>query len=176
MRTDKPISSAGEATERTMKQKLYYRELGCWMELEEEVYLEIRRERQRTYYRMHKEGRCYCAKRQLWLCDGMCDTCGFYKRGEMLFSDLSSDKTSEDYLDVISDGGAEARRCEERLCREEMLQQIAECMPEALVYGQMKLDGKTDEEIAAVLGVTRMTIYRRVRKLRQIIEAEIEGK
>lgn len=159
-----------------MKRKLYYRELGCWLASKEEAYLEIRRERQRTYYRMHKEGRCYCAKRQLWQCDGMCDTCRFYKRGEMLFSELSAEEGNEDYLDVISDGGAAARRCEERLCCEEILQQIAEAMPEMIEYGRMKLDGKTDEEIAAVLGITRMTIYRRIRKLKSIIEAEREEK
>ena len=86
--------------------KLYYREHHCWLELEEEMYLEIRRERQRVYFKKHKAGECFCRKNKLWLCDGLCETCEFYKKKELsLYAPacLSNDIPMIEYLSDMCD-------------------------------------------------------------------------
>lgn len=159
-----------------MKRKLFYRELNCWVELDEETYLEIRRERQRTYYKQHKNGQCFCRKKELWLCDGMCDTCKFNGNGDVIFSSLVSEEESLESLRCCSDNGLQACCLEEGMCHKAMLKRVSELMPSALEYGRLKLLGKTEEEIAMEMGVARMTLYRRIQKVKRIIQSEFSEK
>ena len=68
-----------------MKNMLYYRELHCWVKHEEAVYLKIRRMRQRVYAQRHDAQECFCKHKQLWLCDGVCDGCEFYKGSDEVY-------------------------------------------------------------------------------------------
>lgn len=162
-----------------MKRFLYYREIRKWVELDEELYLEIRRERQRVYAQKHEAGQCFCRKKKLWLCDGMCDTCEFFKTEERSLSSLVTNKKDVEIVDVtlldcLTDEGEQQRLCEDKLIYQEMIGRLAEVMPELIEYGRMKLAGKTDKEIARQWGITRTSIYKRIKKARMILESEFE--
>ena len=161
-----------------MKNKLYYRELHCWVEHEETVYLEIRRMRQRVYAKRHKAEECFCKREKLWLCDGICDGCEFYKgTDEIYFSDLmNSNKKTNDLTvqDSLNDGGRNEKLCGDKVIYGEVVQRLSELMPELLEYGQLKVEGKTDEEIAEKWGLSRTAIYKRIKKAKRLLEVEFE--
>ena len=162
-----------------MKKKLYYRELRCWVEHEEEVYLEIRRMRQRVYSKRHDAEECFCKREQLWLCDGICDSCAFYKgTDEVYFSALiQSDKKTEDVTiqDGLDDGGGSEKFCIDKVIYGEIIERLSEMMPELIEYGQLKIAGKTDEEIAKIWKISRTAIYKRIKKAKRLLEIEFEG-
>ena len=162
-----------------MKNKLYYRELHCWVEHETEVYLQIRRMRHRTYSKRYKAGECFCKYKQLWLCDGICDGCEFYKgTDELYFSGLiQSDKKTEDVTiqDSLDDDGRNEKLCMDTLIYGEIIERLSALMPELIEYGQLKIEGKTDEEIANTWGLSRTAIYKRIKKVKQVLEVEFEG-
>ena len=149
--------------------KLYYREHRCWLELEEEIYLEIRRERQRVYFKKHKAGECYCRKNKLWLCDGLCETCEFYKKKELsLYAPacLSNDIPMIEYLSDMCD--YEEQKLDE-LTNKQMLKDLQEEIPIVLEYGKLKLQGMSDREIARELNIPRTSLYRLIEKARKLL-------
>ena len=159
-----------------IKNKLYYRELECWVELDENQYLELRRERQRIYYRRYTAGECYCPKKELWLCDGVCESCKYYckktlslekriqcKMGEVSLKDTIADTTDyEEYFTEVIDDSS-------------IIERIRELAPELIVYGQKKLEGKTESEIVKEMGCARSTIFRKMKKVQAILEAEYKN-
>jgi hypothetical protein len=156
------------------KNRLYFREHRCWLELDEESYLQIRRERERVRYWKQKANECYCSRKKLWLCDGFCDTCEFYcPRIRSL--DEPIDSCGEIILmETLSDGcDYEIRTlsvCESR----KKLSIVCEQMPMLLIYGELKQEGYTDTEIAKRLNITRSSLYRRIEKMRRVLETEFE--
>ena len=149
--------------------KLYYREHGCWLEFDEETFLKIRRERQKTYYNRKKVGECFCSKKNLWRCDGMCDTCCYFKSGDMLLSTVINDSEDLTVMGCMSDGGEQERMCLEKIASQEILQYLKGVMPELLEYGKLRLSGKTEQEIAKKWGISRMAIYKKIQKAKKIL-------
>ena len=162
-----------------MKNMLYYRELHCWVKHEEAVYLKIRRMRQRVYAQRHDAQECFCKHKQLWLCDGVCDGCEFYKGSdEVYFSSLMpSNKQTEDITiqDALDDGGDCEKLCGDKVIYGEILERLSEMMPELIEYGRLKMEGRTDEEIAKSWGMSRTAIYKRIKKVKVLLEYEFEG-
>lgn len=162
-----------------MKNKLYYRELHCWVEHEEKVYLEMRRIRHRVYAKRHNAKECFCKREQLWLCDGICDGCEFYKGTEELYFSalIQSDKKAEDVTvqDSLDDGGDSENFCIDKVIYGEMIERLSEMIPELIEYGQLKIAGRTDEEIAKKWGISRTAIYKRIKKAKCLLELEFEG-
>lgn len=150
--------------------KLYYREHHCWLELDKETYLEIRRERQKIYYNRKKMGECYCNKKNLWRCDGMCDTCSCFKEEDRFLSNAINDSEELTVIGCLSDGGKQERMCLEKIAGKEILLYLEETIPELLEYGKLKLNGATDKEVAEKWGVSRMAIYKKILKAKKLIE------
>ena len=149
---------------------MYYREHHCWLELDEKTYLEIRRERQRVYFKKRKAGECYCSKNKLWLCDGLCETCEFYKKKEVsLYAPgyLSNDIPLIEYLSDRCD--YETQTLVE-LENRQMLKDLQEEMPIVLEYGELKLQGLSDRQIAKELGIPRTSLYRLIEKARKLLK------
>lgn len=154
--------------------KLYYREHGCWLEFDEETFLKIRRERQRVYFHRKKAQECYCSKRQLWLCDGLCDTCEFYQpRTQSLETPINNEKGFT-LLGCLSDGCNYEDLIVEKNDRKEIILRIKAQMPILLEYGEMKLEGYSDRKIAEKLQIKRTTLYRKIEKMRKILGESLE--
>ena len=157
------------------KNRLYYRELQCWVELDERQYLELRRERQRMYYKRHQTGECYCSKKELWLCDGACETCKFYCKKALSIENPIQSKMQELYLeDVIADEIDYEEYCATEICDSDIIEKLRELAPELIIYGLKKLDGKSDRQIAKEMGCARTTIDRKIKRFRALLEAEFK--
>ena len=154
--------------------KLYYREHHCWLEMDEESYLKIRRERQRIYYKRKKADECYCTTKNAWRCDGMCETCRYFKNTDMLLSKMIGDSDDLTIAGCLSDNGLHERKCLERIMSKEVLAIIEKTMPELLDYGKLKMEGLTDQEIAMKWGVSRTAIYKKVLKMKGILLTNFE--
>lgn len=152
------------------KYRLYYREHRCWLEVDKETYLQIRRERQRIYYKRKNANECYCNKQNIWRCDGMCDTCEFYKETSISLSETLSESEDLTMMGCISDNGEQERMCLQALESQEILDYIKEIMPELLEYGKMRLMGMKDAEIAKQWGISRMAIYKKILKVKKQVE------
>ena len=61
--------------------KLYFRELGKWVELEDEVADALDDDRARVRITEQNNGRCRIPKKKLYLCDGNCLDCFYHRDG-----------------------------------------------------------------------------------------------
>lgn len=60
----------------------------------------------------------------------------------------------------------------DRMELQQLLERLEEIMPEALIIGQCRQEGRTDEEIAIVIGIKRTTFRSRLRKAKEQISKE----
>ncbi len=74
------ISPAGKKGHLVMK-KLYFREIGKWVEMKDEVYYPLARFFAAIRMNAQYNGRCRIPKDKNYLCDGVCDGCHFYSEG-----------------------------------------------------------------------------------------------
>ena len=76
----KGISPAEKKGHLVMK-KLYFREIGKWVEMKDEVYYPLARFFAAIRMNAQYNGRCRIPKDKNYLCDGVCDGCPFYREG-----------------------------------------------------------------------------------------------
>ena len=155
------------------KNCLYERSLGKWVQYDEATYLELRRDRTRTCMRMRRQKRCLCPKQEQWRCDGFCDACTYLKDSEVSLS--SGIKNSDDLTlgDVLTDGVDQESVCIEKTYCEEVLKRLDEIMPMAREIGMLRLQGKSDREIARELGIDRMTMIRMLARVKAVLQVEL---
>ena len=72
------ISPTGKKGHFVMK-KLYFREIGKWVEMKDEVYYPLARFFAAIRMNAQYNGRCRIPKDKNYLCDGVCDGCPFYR-------------------------------------------------------------------------------------------------
>ena len=160
---------------KNVKNRLYYRELQRWVDLDGGQYLELRRERQCMYYKRHQTGECYCSKKELWLCDGACETCKFYCKKELSIENpIQSKKHELDLEDVIADEIDYEEYCLTNICNSAIIEKLRELAPELIIYGKKKLEGKSDRQIAKEMGCARTTIDRKIKQFQVLLETEYE--
>ena len=53
-----------------------------------------------------------------------------------------------------------------------LFRRLNEIMPDALLVGQMRLQGRTDKEISGQLNVKQNTLFYRLKRAREILEKE----
>lgn len=157
------------------KFKLYYREHHCWLELDEETYLEIRRERQRVHFKRQKGKECFCPKKQLWLCDGLCDTCEFYQPCAESLDAPRCNEGSFTLLEFLSDGCNYEDLIADTNDKKAIIMQIRKYMPILLEYAVLKIEGFSDREIVKRLQVSRTSLYRKIEKMREILGDKLEN-
>lgn len=61
--------------------KLYFREIGKWVEMEDKVYFPLARFFAAIRMNAQYNGRCRIPKDKNYLCDGVCDGCQFHREG-----------------------------------------------------------------------------------------------
>lgn len=156
------------------KQCLYERGLGWVYYDDEQIFIELRRERMRTCARMRRQKRCGCPKDKQWRCDGVCDGCRFQR-----LVDVSLNSAVGDSEDLMLEGSCfesvdQESMCVDKIYAEEKLKRLDEIMPFARDIGLMRLKGMSDREIAEHLGIARTTMYRMLEKAKKEIEGEFE--
>ena len=155
------------------KNCLYERGLG-WVQYEEETYLELRRDRIRKRTRMCREKRCFQPIELLWQCDGMCEDCPHFRESEVSW-DMKVGKSEELTLgEILPDGVDYEDACVKKMYCEDLMKRLDEIMPLARQVGVLRLQGKSDREIAAVLGMSRTSMYRKLDKAKAILKAEFD--
>ena len=154
------------------KNCLYERGLG-WVQYDEATFLELRSERTRTCIRMRRQKRCLCPKKEQWRCDGFCEGCSYLKDTEVSLS--SRIKGSDDLTlgDVLTNDIDQESACVEKIYCEDILKRLDEIMPMAREIGMLRLQGKSDREIARVLGIDRMTMLRMLERVKAVLKVEL---
>ena len=136
----------------------------------EKYYEEINLFRKRNQY----HGLCSCPKKLFVTCDMDCLTCPMRKSGAEISLDAiegGEDKTERSNAFFQSPENVEDEVLD-RLEEQEVIQRILELYPEAIAYGKLKMDGKSDDEIAKILGIPRKTTAYRIEKVKKILQEE----
>ena len=157
------------------KNCLYERDFG-WVQYDEETYVKLRKERLRFRMRMRRQDRCFCPGEERWKCDCMCDGCPYKKELEV---SLDSEITGTEGLrlgDVLTDETDQESVCVDKMYYGEILKRLDEIMPQARQIGVMRMEGKSDREIAQELGMDRMTMVRMLARVKALLWEEFEEK
>ena len=156
------------------KNCLYEREVGCWVEYEEEVYKELRHMRQRVCIRMRRQHQCVCPLGEQWRCNGVCEGCSYRKSEDVSLDNKLGESEDLTYGSVLTDGVDYEEMCAEKLHSKAVLERLDEIMPQARVIGEMRLKGVSDREIAKAIGISRTSMYRLLVKVQAILLEEFE--
>lgn len=153
--------------------RLYERGIG-WVQYNEQQFIKLRRMRFNVREHMLRQKRCFCPKPERWRCNAICEGCPY-----SIERDLSLDKGisgSEDLTlaDVLTDGTNQENASIDKIYYEDVLRRLDDILPIARKIGQLRLEGKTDREIAKILGVSRTSMYRMLDKAKSILSAEFE--
>lgn len=153
------------------KNCLYERSLGKWVQYSEEAYLKLSRDRARTRMSMGRQSRCFCPRNEVWRCDGCCEGCPHYKGEEEVSLNTVTGHSGELTLeDVLTDDVDQENACVEKMYYEDILKRLDEIMPQAREIGVLRMQGKSDREIAKILGIPRTSMYRMLERAKQILE------
>ena len=86
--------------------KLYFRELGMSVEMQDHVADGIETERTRVRRKEQQNGRCFVTRQKMYLCDGLCDDCEFHRQGGRKVDTKQCEK-----CDLPSDKRGRAPKC-----------------------------------------------------------------
>ena len=155
------------------KNCLYERGLG-WVQYDEETYVKLRKERLRTRMRMRRQDRCFCPGDERWRCDGICDGCPFKRELEVSLNMKIGGSEELTLEETLPNGNEYENECVEKMHCEDILKRLDEIMPLARQIGVLRLQGKSDREIAKELGISRTSMYRMLEKAQKILLSEFE--
>ena len=94
--------------------KLYFRELGKWVELEDEVADALDDDRARVRMTEQNNGRCRIAKSKTYLCDGNCLDCSYHHEGRKVVKERACEHCPYDVPKARRGYSKECRYCENR--------------------------------------------------------------
>lgn len=156
------------------KHYLYEKDENRWVEYDEESYEKMKRWRNNFCAKKRKKKSCFCPKEeQLKYCNTICVTCK-YRKIEKYFSQPilgSENLTLEDRL--VDETDLE-NQVAENAEFERILLRLDELMPEAREIGRLRMLDLSEEEIAKQVGISRVTIYRRLLEAYEVLNKEFE--
>jgi len=127
--------------------------------------------RQRQEYR----GLCVCPQRKRLECDMDCQTCPFH-RSDVLSLDKPVEGCDGEAMSqweaIPSDSPLISDMVADKDQLAHLFRRLNEIMPDALLVGQMRLQGRTDKEISGQLNVKQNTLFYRLKRAREILEKE----
>ena len=126
--------------------------------------------------RQQRHGMCVCPASKRLDCDMDCATCPFRRAGAF----LSLNKIVEDeegneieWGDLFEDPSARFDEvCAEVSELQEMLGRLSNLMPEAIQIGELRLQGRSDLEIARQIGIPNTTFLSRIKKIKETLKKE----
>lgn len=154
------------------KNCLYERSLGKWVQYDEETYIELRRDRIRKRTRMCREKRCFQPIELLWQCDGICEDCPHFKESEVSWNTKVGNSEELTLGEALPDGVDHEEKCVDKMHYADVMKRLDEIIPFARQVGVLRLQGKSDREIAATLGLSRTSMYRKLDKAKAILLSE----
>lgn len=157
--------------------RIYSRTLHQWLNVSEEIYLDHTRFYGAFRKRTQSHGQCCCPRSKAWLCDGDCLTCEFRTVGKQ----LSLDYTAEDRngkprhpIDDLPDETVNIPCAAEKYeLKKALYEVIGRLEPENQLICQRIMEGKSEREIAAELGISRSTYTYRRDKLFQVLRKQL---
>ena len=153
--------------------RLYERSLKRWVVYSKSAYEELHHARERIRKQAAREGSCVIPWKKTWYCDGQCDGCP-YRKSEEVSLDMSVGDSRELILgEALSDGRDHEDICIQKMYCEDILKKLDEIMPQARQIGLLRLEGKSDREIARELGIDRMTMLRMLARVKAILQVEL---
>ena len=156
------------------KNCLYERSLGKWVQYDEATYLALRRDRIGKRTRMCREKRCFQPIELLWQCDGMCEDCPHFRQAEVSWDTKVGGSEDLTLGEALPDGVDHEEVYVEKILAEDVMKRLDEIMPFARRIGLLRLEGKSDREIAKELGISRTSMYRMLDRAKAILQREFE--
>ena len=156
------------------KNCLYERTLGKWVQYDEETCKALLRDRTRTRMRMLRHGKCFCPREKVWQCDGMCEGCPHQKTMEVSWNMKVGGSEDLTLGEALPDGVDHEEACIQKLYCEDIMNRLDEIMPMAREIGMLRMQGKSDREIARSLGIDRMTMLRMLERAKAVLRQEFE--
>ena len=156
------------------KNCLYERSLDKWVQYDEATCKALLRDRTRTRMRMSRQGKCFCPREKVWQCDGMCEGCPHQKKVEVSWNMKVGGSQDLTLGEALPDGVDHEEAFIQKIYCEEIMSRLDEIMPMAREIGIMRLQGKSDREIARALGIDRMTMLRMLERAKAVLEQEFE--
>ena len=149
---------------KTSKYRLYEKDERCWREYDKESYEAIKRWRMNFCAKQRYNKACFCPKREQWKCNTICMSCPYRKFETPFGQPIKGTKNLTLEERLFEETNLEMQ-CIESVDAERILSRIKELMPQAQEIGRLRLQGKSETEISAVLGIPRATIYTRLKAL-----------
>ena len=126
--------------------------------------------------RQQHHGKCVCPANKRLDCDMDCESCPFRRAGDFRSLDITAtddDGNETSWIDSIADPSPQI---DDLIAHNEewqnILKRIQEIMPDAVKIGLMRLEGLTDTEISATLGVRQNTMFYRLKKAKETLQKE----
>ena len=123
--------------------------------------------------RAQTHGQCVCPKKYLWKCDGACEECEYRAAGDMLSLDYTvtdGDGNEKSWLEDVPDNESDMLSVlEDRELLEMLMRKLEELDPEGRRICELIMEGKSERESSALLGLPRNTYtYRRDKLFAQL--------
>ena len=140
----------------------------------EEVYRSVVPEIDRIRKQMQRSGRCVCPKSKLWTCDGDCAICPYSACGNTVSFDTPLDDAEGLTLGdtLVSDEPSPEAIAMDKALLAALYEELDRLDPDGRRICQFIMEGKTEREMAADLGMRQSTInYQKKRVLDLLREA-----
>lgn len=157
--------------------RIYIKSSKTWMPVTDEQYKDHMRECDRVRKKMLSHHACSCPRSNFWECDGCCDDCRHQVKGSILSMDapMRTDESEEEFslYDIIGNPRAEFEDATvNQMFYHAVIKRLVEIYPQAIDIGNLRIQGKTDDEIADIIGVKRTTFRSRIARAKAQILAE----
>lgn len=164
-------------SKKVKQRKVYIRQLKQLVSVDEEVYYEYQRPIDSHRKKMQYHHRCVCSKDKIWLCDGDCGTCEFYRCGDLVYLDAPLSDGSRTMSDFMPDEASDVEAIIEDRERLQMLfQKLDELDPEGRRICEMVMEGLTERQMAKELGYeNQSSVNHRKKKVFAILREKLDG-
>lgn len=156
------------------KYRLYDKDEKRWIEYTEENYLALKRKRGSARKQAVRTKRCACSYENDWYCNGSCEGCMYQIKREVSIYAPAKRNSTLTLEECIADEIDPEKRIVVGMDLAQILLRLDELMPEARIIGRLRLEGKSEDEIAEAVGMSRCNIYRKIQKVYLILSNEFE--
>lgn len=157
-----------------LKNCLYDKDEKRWIEYTEEDYLALKKKRNRERKQAIRDMRCACSFENDWYCNGVCESCMYQIKREVSIYDPAKRNSTLTLEECLTDEIDPEKRIVVGMDLAQILLRLDELMPEARIIGRLRLQGKSEDEIADEMGMSRCNIYRKIQKAYLILSKEFE--
>jgi RNA polymerase sigma factor (sigma-70 family) len=153
---------------------LYDKDEKRWIKYTEEEFLKEKKKRNKERKKAVRDRRCVCSYENDWYCNASCEGCMYQVKREKSIYDTAKRDSTLSLEECITDNIDPEKDWVECMDFKRILLRLDEIMPEARKIGRLRIQGKSEDEIAQCLGVSRATIYRRIKAAYQVLSKEFE--